>query len=210
MKKVISIILFIFFIILIIVGVIRFTVGFKELYYFDIDYLQIPQISGFSKEDIKLNYDYLIDYNLGKEEENFDMPTIKYSNKGKIHFEEVRYIIQNVIKIFIVCFIVCFIGIITNIKNKNIEFLKITSKVLIIIPLILSLPLIFNFDKSFTIFHEILFDNDYWIFDPNLDPVINILPKEFFLHAGIMILGLILIASILNYILYRYLKEKIS
>ena len=52
------------------------------------------------------------------------MPTIKYSNKGKIHFEEVRYIIQNVIKIFIVCFIVCFIGIITNIKNKNIEFLK--------------------------------------------------------------------------------------
>ena len=200
----------IFFSILIIGGVIRFTVGFKELYYFDIDYLQIPQISGFSKEDIKLNYDYLIDYNLAKEEENFDMPTIKYSNKGKIHFEEVRYIIQNVIKIFIVCFIVCFIGIITNIKNKNIEFLKITSKVLIIIPLILSLPLIFNFDKSFTIFHEILFDNDYWIFDPNLDTVINILPKEFFLHAGIMILGLILIASILNYILYRYLKEKIS
>ena len=210
MKKVTSIILSIFFSILIIGGVIRFTVGFKELYYFDIDYLQIPQISGFSKEDIKLNYDYLIDYNLGKEEENFDMPTIKYSNKGKIHFEEVRYIIQNVIKIFIVWFRVCFIGIITNIKNKNIEFLKITSKVLIIIPLILSLPLIFNFDKSFTIFHEILFDNDYWIFDPNLDPVINILPKEFFLHAGIMILGLILIASILNYILYRYLKEKIS
>ena len=206
MKKVTSIILSIFFSILIIGGVIRFTVGFKELYYFDIDYLQIPQISGFSKKDIKLNYDYLIDYNLGKEEENFDMPTIKYSNKGKIHFEEVRYIIQNVIKIFIVCFI----GIVTNIKNKNIEFLKITSKVLIIIPLILSLPLIFNFDKSFTIFHEILFDNDYWIFDPNLDPVINILPKEFFLHAGIMILGLILIASILNYILYRYLKEKIS
>lgn len=66
MKKVTSIILSIFFSILIIGGVIRFTVGFKELYYFDIDYLQIPQISGFSKEDIKLNYDYLIDYNLGK------------------------------------------------------------------------------------------------------------------------------------------------
>ena len=52
-----------------------------------------------------------------------------------------------------------------------------------------------------------MFDNDYWIFDPNLDPVITILPEEFFLHAGVMILVLILLSSILIYATYKFLKK---
>lgn len=184
------------------------TVGFKNLYYFDIGYLNIPKISGFSEEEIKLNYDYLIDYNLSFKEKEFHMPTIKYSNEGKIHFEEVREIVQNVIKLFGLCFIVCLIGLTLNIRGKNIEILNTTSKTLISIPLLLLLPIIVDFDKSFVIFHKLLFDNDYWIFDPILDPVITILPEEFFLHAGLMILGFILLSSIFLHARYRYLKNK--
>ena len=95
-----------------------------------------------------------------------------------------------------------------NILNKNIEFLKTTSKALIVIPLILMLPIVVNFEGSFVLFHKIMFNNDYWIFDPNLDPVINILPEEFFFHAGLMILILIIIASLTNYLIYRFLKRE--
>ena len=45
------------------------------------------------------------------------------------------------------------------------------------------LPIVVNFEGSFVLFHKTMFNNDYWIFDPNLDPVINILPEEFFFHA---------------------------
>lgn len=208
MKKILNLIFSFAFSILIITGIIQFSVGFKQLYYYDIDYLDIPKISGYSKEEIKLNYDYLIDYNLSKDETDFEMPTIKSSKEGKIHFEEVRDIFQNINKIFNVYFIISLVGIFINIKNKNIEFLNITSKALISIPLILSLPIIINFERSFVIFHELMFSNDYWIFNPSLDPVITMLPETFFFHAGLMIIILIFISSIVNYSIYRLLKRK--
>lgn len=208
MKKILNIIFSVCLGIFLIVGAVKLTVGFKELYYFDIGNLNIPQVSDLSEEEIKLNYDYLIEYNLSKKVDDFEMPTIKSSPEGKIHFEEVRDIFQNLNKISVACFIISIIGILINIKNKEIQFLKTTSKALISIPVILALPIIIDFDSSFIIFHKLMFSNDYWIFDPNLDPVINMLPQEFFFHAGLMILLLILLTSIILYTMHRILKNK--
>lgn len=208
MKKVINVVFSIILSVLIISAIIKFTVGFKQLYYLDIDYLNIPAISGLSEEDIKKNYDYMIYYNLSKYENEFELPSIKSSENGKIHFEEVRDIFQILDKIFNISLILSIIGLIINLLNKNIEFLKTTSKTLILIPLILTLPIVINFEGSFILFHKIMFNNDYWIFDPNLDPVINILPEEFFFHSGLMILILIMISSITNYLIYRLLKRE--
>ncbi|MGL5313046.1 MAG: TIGR01906 family membrane protein [Peptostreptococcaceae bacterium] len=208
MKKILNIIFSVCLSVFIITGIVKFTVGFKELYYFDIGYLDIPKLSNLSEEEIKLNYDYLIDYNLSKRVDDFQMPTIKSSPEGKIHFEEVRDIFQNLSKIAGLCLIISIVGIVINIKNKNIQFLNLTSKVLISLPIVLAIPIIIDFDRSFVIFHKLMFSNDYWIFDPNLDPVINMLPADFFFHAGLMILVLILLASIILYIIYRFLKNK--
>ena len=208
MKKIINIIFSVIFSVLIIITIVKFTVGFKQLYYFDIDYLNIPILSGLSKEEIKENYDYMIDYNLSKDNKEFELPTLKSSKQGKIHFEEVRDIFQNMNKIFNISLVISIIGVIINILNKNIEILKTTSKTLILLPMILMLPVVINFKGSFVLFHKIMFNNDYWIFDPNLDPVINILPEKFFFHAGIMILILIIVASITNYLIYTLLKRE--
>ncbi|HGM3224373.1 TPA: TIGR01906 family membrane protein, partial [Clostridioides difficile] len=197
MKKFLNVLFSVCISIVIIVGVINFTVGFKKLYYFDIDYLNISELSGLSKDDIKLNYDYLIDYNLNKNVSEFNLPTLKSSPQGKIHFEEVRNIFQNINKLAKLLLIVSLVGIILSVKNKNIKILKTTSITLIMMPLLLTVPILLNFEKSFIIFHKLLFRNDYWIFNPNLDPVINILPEEFFFHSGMMILILILLSSIL-------------
>ncbi|MGL4374647.1 MAG: DUF1461 domain-containing protein, partial [Turicibacter sp.] len=94
MKKTVDFIYCIFISLLIIGGCVMMTVAFKPLYYFDINYLNIAQTSGYTEDEIKLNYDYLIDYNLNAEEMEFHMPTLPYSNEGKIHFEEVRAIVQ--------------------------------------------------------------------------------------------------------------------
>ena len=208
MKKILNIIFSVCFSILIITGVIKFTVGFKEIYYYDISSLDIPKLSGLTEEEIRLNYDYLIDYNLSRDKKEFKMPTIPSSPQGKIHFEEVRDIFQNINKIFNITLGISLVGIIINIKNKNLSFLKITSISLISIPVILSIPIIINFEYSFTMFHKLMFDNDYWIFNPKIDPVITMLPEAFFFHAGLMMLALIFLSSMLIYIIYRLLRKK--
>ena len=208
MRKIINLIFSVIFSVLIIITIVKFTVGFKQLYYFDINYLNIPILSGLSKEEIKENYDYMIDYNLGKDKKEFELPTIKSSKQGKIHFEEVRDIFQSMNKMFNILLLLSMIGVVINILDKNIEILKTTSKTLILLPMILMLPIVINFSGSFVLFHKIMFDNDYWIFDPSLDPVINILPEEFFFHVGVMILILIIIASLANYLIYRLLKRE--
>lgn len=207
MKKFLNVLFSVCISIVIIVGVINFTVGFKQLYYFDIDYLNISELSGLSKDDIKLNYDYLIDYNLNKNVSEFKLPTLKSSPQGKTHFEEVRNIFQNINKLAKLLLVVSLVGIILSVKNKNIKILKTTSITLIIMPLLLTVPILLNFEKSFIIFHKLLFRNDYWIFNPDLDPVINMLPEEFFFHSGMMILILILLVSILLFVMYKLCKS---
>ncbi|EGT4968779.1 TPA: TIGR01906 family membrane protein [Clostridioides difficile] len=207
MKKFLNVLFSVCISIVIIVGVINFTVGFKQLYYFDIDYLNISELSGLSKDDIKLNYDYLIDYNLNKNVSEFKLPTLKSSPQGKIHFEEVRNIFQNINKLAKLLLVVSLVGIILSVKNKNIKILKTTSITLIIMPLLLTVPILLNFEKLFIIFHKLLFRNDYWIFNPDLDPVINILPEEFFFHSGMMILILILLVSIVLFVMYKLCKS---
>ncbi|TQY37955.1 TIGR01906 family membrane protein [Clostridioides difficile] len=207
MRKFLNVLFSICISIVIIVGVINFTVGFKQLYYFDINYLNISELSGLSKADIKLNYDYLIDYNLNKNVSEFKLPTLKSFPQGKIHFEEVRNIFQNINKLAKLLLVVSLVGIILSVKNKNIKILKTTSITLIIMPLLLTVPILLNFEKSFIIFHKLLFRNDYWIFNPDLDPVINILPEEFFFHSGMMILILILLVSIVLFVMYKLCKS---
>jgi len=52
-----------------------------------------------------------------------------------------------------------------------------------------------NFERAFDIFHYIFFNNDYWILDPRVDLLINMVPIYFFIHISIFIGLLLLLAS---------------
>lgn len=208
MRKVINLLFSIIFSLAIITGAIKFTVGFKELYYWDINHLNIAEITNMTENELKLNYDYLIEYNMSRNDLEFELPTLKSSPQGKIHFEEVRDIFQNVNKLFFITIIISLIGIYINKKSNNVEILKFTGIMLISMPIVLIMPIVLNFEKSFVILHKLLFENDYWIFDPNLDPVINMLPEQFFFHCGILILLIILLASGSMLIAYKAYKNK--
>ena len=47
-----------------------------------------------------------------------------------------------------------------------------------------------DFNTAFTIFHEIFFDNDLWLLDPNIDLLVNIVPLQFFTDLFIVIMAL--------------------
>ena len=183
------------------------TLNIRDIYYNDIDKLNIESMSGLSKEEIIKNYDYLIDYNLNSNVGEFQLPTLASSNAGKIHFEEVRDIFQNVKLLTIICGVIAIIGGILQIRKKEFKFLRNSSILIVILPVLLAIPIAINFNACFILFHKIMFSNDYWIFDPQLDPVINMLPEEFFMHMGITILIMMLIVSIILQLIYKLIKK---
>ena len=46
-----------------------------------------------------------------------------------------------------------------------------------------------NWQRAFVIFHEIFFNNDYWILDSRVDLLVNIVPYPFFISISIFIGG---------------------
>lgn len=53
--------------------------------------------------------------------------------------------------------------------------------------------MLMNFDAFFIRFHEVLFRNSDWEFYPQLDPIIIVLPENFFAQAFLMFFVLVLI-----------------
>ena len=183
------------------------TMNIKDIYYRDIDKLNIEAMTTLSKQEIIEHYDYLIDYNLNSKVDEFKLPILKSSEEGKIHFEEVRDIFQIVKLLTIISGIIAIVGGILQIRKKEFKFLRNASILIIILPMLLAIPIAVDFNKCFILFHEIMFSNDYWIFNPQLDPVINILPEAFFMHMGIVILIFMLIASLALQLIYRLIKK---
>ena len=61
---------------------------------------------------------------------------------------------------------------------------------------VLGLLIASDFTKYFTIFHEIFFTNDLWLFDPATDYMIRMLPEGFF-YDMVMRIGGVFIGSLL-------------
>lgn len=190
-------------------GVI-FVVNFRELYYFDINHLNIPEQTGLSKTIIKENYDALIDYNSPFFHGNLEFPTLPSSNHGLEHFKEVKNIFVSFYYILPITLIILIGIILYKRKRKNYTYLSVSAATIIILPLIVGIGAAINFDELFIAFHKIFFRNNYWLFDPGLDPIINLLPDTFFMHCAILIVFVLLLGSAILFMISRlYHKNKV-
>ena len=190
---------------------VTITVLARPLYYFDIEYLEIPWRSGISAEACKLNYDTLIDYNLLGGDEELVFPTLKMSETGRIHFEEVKEIFIKM-QLVSIAGIVALIGFVLYIKKKGPQnsillWMKYTFPVTMIVALAVGLAMAIDWQWAFTTMHEIFFDNDYWIFNSYTDPVIKILPDEFFFHCGTLIVILTIVQIAILRVVFRRLTK---
>lgn len=207
-RTIITIITSLFLTIFIIIFAVKLTLNFKQIYYFDVDYLNIPKITQLEKKDIIANYDALIDYFQTTNRSELKFPTFPMSVEGKIHFEDVKNIFVNLDYLMIFSLIIAVIGIYFLHKNKHYIYLRYTSILLFLLPLILIFFIGIDFNRVFTIFHKLFFRNDYWMFDSETDPIINILPETFFMHAALLILIIITICALLLNFLYRHFLFK--
>ena len=170
------------------------TLACKPLYYLDIHALHIPETTGCTISEIKANYNAVIDYCLSFGNAPLEFPTFPMFNLFK-------YMV-------IGGTLASTAGILWMRRKHCYGYLKLTAILTVALPAIIGAAVALNWDRTFVTFHEIAFNNDYWLFDPATDPVINILPDLYFLHCAVMILALVILESILCAWAYRAEKRK--
>ena len=184
------------------------TLAFRPLYYLDIAALDIPGQSGYTAEEIRHNYDALIDYNLPLYDGELSFPDLAMSEHGKQHFAEVKDIFDVFKAVAIVSLPLCAVGIFYFHRHKNKFYLPLTAGLTVGLPLLGGALIALNWDQVFVTFHKLFFSNDYWIFDPRTDPVITILPDEFFLHCAVMILCMVVCGGAVCLAVYLIERKK--
>lgn len=181
------------------------VLNFRPLYYLDMQLLDIPGFSGHSAEDVKLNYDALITYNSMFFNGPLEFPTLPQSVAGRTHFEEVKVIFVLFQQLAIGAGILAVAGIFLR-RNYSKRYLRYSGWLTLILPVAVGAGIAINWDRAFVLFHELVFDNDYWLFDPATDPIIDMLPDAFFMHCAIGIVALVIFGAVICLICGRKKK----
>ncbi|MCC8102395.1 MAG: TIGR01906 family membrane protein [Clostridiales bacterium] len=207
---------------------VTLVLNLRCIYYFDIGYLDLESETGYSEEVIRANYDALIDYNLlFKGVDELEFPDFPMSENAATHFREVKRIFVALqILLLVTGAALAVFGVAAFIRRRrlrngtrsekkgqsqrlqqsrfaaNVGALKLLSVFTFAIPIVLGILAAANWDSFFIRFHELFFNNDYWLFDPVTDPVILILPDEFFAHCAAAILIFLFLGGILTGVLY--------
>lgn len=207
-RKILSFITGILFTLLFISIGLSVALFFRPFYYYEIDRLNIVENSGYSEQEIRENYDALIDYCSPFYQKDLTFPTFPASREGLIHFEEVKDIFNILLSCGFLSFLILLFILYKKKKAEDFHFLRSSALITVILPSLVMLVCSIDFDRTFILFHELFFDNDYWLFSPDTDPVIRILPDTFFLDCAIIIAVIVLIGAALLEISYRLCRAQ--
>ena len=186
----------------------------RPFYYMQIEALELPQKTGISFSDIKVAYDEMMDYCLGLRPD-FSVGILRYSEEGASHFADVRalfFIDFAIIGISALSLII--IAIILKTKKltpyrflgRSAPFWSVAS--IGAICAILGIACAISFTETFIFLHKIFFvGKTNWSFKPSQDPIIRLLPNQFFSNCAIFIFSAIIIFSA-AILLYEFLPRK--
>lgn len=186
--------------VLILTAAIALPILARPFYYAHIDPLGLEEATGLSRAEIVTAYDEMMDYCTGLRED-FSAGALPFSPDGADHFRDVRGLF------------------LLDLWAAGLSGLGLLLWALLArrSPLCPARPLgrgfpfwgsvglggafvllgglaSLDFDRAFVIFHALFFPGkDNWLFDWRTDPIILLLPQEFFLSCAVAILSLILL-----------------
>ena len=179
----------------------------RFIYYGDIDRYGLDTVSGLTKEELRQDYLELIDYNSVFGDDSLDFPHFTLSDDARQHFKEARDLFLFFgwgVPIF--GSLAAILALIARRKKYGPSYLAVASFISIVLPAALGAFALLAWDRLFVMFHEISFGNDLWLFDPAVDPVINVLPTEFFFHEAVAIFVLVISGGLIS--LFAYIKAR--
>ena len=158
------------------------------LYPFEISWLNLTNRVHLKSDIIQYNFHILMDYLTNPFNPVLEMPDFPSSESGLHHFVVVKGLFHLAQGVAIVTLPIFYLFWKRVIQKGFLSLYRRGLLIMLSLPLVLGLVGVFiGFEQFFTLFHQILFvGDDTWLFDPAKDPVILILPEDFFLHAFLL------------------------
>lgn len=156
--------------------------------------------------------DLVVDTVVDGEEREF------FNDREKAHMVDVQNLFIGGLWIRRIALLIFVLAVVAMIKTKA-DWKRILPKSFLIglgafIGITAGAGLIFmsDFNKYFTLFHEIFFNNDLWLLDPDTDLLIRMLPEGFFLdmviRIGVIFLLLLLVGVAISIVALCRYKNK--
>ena len=212
MKKMLSVLLSVTLALWTISAAIAVPILSRTFYVTHVRVLDLPGQTGWTEEEILDAYDEMMSFEL--KGTAFGTGVLKWSESGKAHFTDVRTLFQLDLKVAAASTIALAILLLFSMVVKPYRFGKRGPRfwagagTLALFAVIGGLGSL-DFDRAFTVFHHIFFPGKTnWLFDPNVDQIIQILPEVYFRNCAILVIGLILLMCVAWMVLGRKRKNR--
>ena len=197
-------------------GAIAVPLLLRPFYAWHIGPLHLEGVLGLNRAQILAAYDDVMDYCLGLRPD-FAAGVLPFSTSGAAHFADVRFLFLLDLAVLAASFAVL-AGLAIWRKRAGFTNYRFCSHSpgfwsacgLGAVFLLIGLLSTINFDRAFTSFHGIFFPGkSNWLFDANTDPIILLLPQEYFRNCALLILGtLLLLCGLLVWWDFRENKKR--
>lgn len=195
-------------------GAIALPVLWRSFFYLHIEPLNLTDAVGLTAEQVKTAYNEMMDFCIGLTD-NFSVGVLDWSEAGKAHFADVRKLF--VLDLWVLAVSAVLLLALTWLRRKKRDRLcghtpgfwgavGLGAAFLIVGGLAA-----LDFNRAFVIFHQLFFPGkDNWLFDGREDPVIYMLPQEFFRNCAILILsGILLVCcGLIGWDLWKQTKDR--
>ena len=196
--------------------------GFYEKEY---EKYQVTEALDMEMDDVMTVTKYMMSYLKGKEETLSIESTIEgkqqdfFNEQDRFHMGEVQNLFLKGIllrRIAMVILVAAFMILRwqdkEEWKGRLAKTYEWTLGVTVLLFGVLGIAISMNFTRCFTIFHEIFFDNDLWLFDARTDYMIRMLPEGFFfdmvIRIGSFFAGLLIVLLIIAEAVRRKINKK--
>ena len=214
MKKFLSVLTIPLTALAVLTGAIALPLLVRPFYWAQIQALDIPARSGLTVEQLRDAFGDVMDYCLGLRPD-FAAGVLPFSAEGASHFADVR-----VLFILNLAFLALSVAILSSMRaaclRQKTKLPRLAGRTpgfwaacalggIILIAAALAAT---DFDRAFTVFHGIFFPGkENWLFDPATDPVILLLPEEFFRNCAIAIAASLLLLCLVLILTGRRQKK---
>lgn len=175
-------------------------------------------------EDVMKVTHYMMDYLIGKEEELSIVTEVEgrtqdfFNDQDRFHMGEVRRLFLGGLRLRNMCTLIALL-LIVGLVILKVDWKHLLPKAyfrgllgLLVVGVLLAGAFTVDFTRCFTIFHEIFFDNDLWMFNPSEDYMIRMLPEGFFSdmvrRIGVTFMAMVLALAVIFVIWRKYVSHR--
>ena len=203
-------------VLLVLTAAIALPIYIRPFYYAHIGPMELSDWSGYSEGEIRGAYDAILDY-LTLPGREFSSGAFPHSPEGAAHFADCKVLFDLNRNVLLLSALAAAILLLLRKAGKTGPYRLLgrgadfwAGIFALALPLVLGSLAALDFDRAFVIFHKLFFPGkDNWIFDWRTDPIILVLPQDFFMHCALLIGSGLLVFS-LGLVIFSLLRDRKS